>query len=144
MAADGSHAAAVDRWIARGGPSPAAERAIQRFESAFDALWARAESTLSHVTLAAIVDRVLHTAGEEHPLLSGVTVEATGLRCESLRARAGSLDASELTEAIRFVLVEFLTVLGSLTAEILTPDLHAELAKAPEDQEPDAAGKERP
>jgi len=27
------------------------------------------------------------------------------------------------------VLVEFLTVLGNLTAEILTPELHAELVK---------------
>ena len=35
---------------------------------------------------------------------------------------------SELVEGIRFVLVEFLTVLGNLTAEILTPELHSELS----------------
>jgi hypothetical protein len=34
----------------------------------------------------------------------------------------------ELVAGIRFVLVEFLTVLGNLTAEILTSELHAELS----------------
>ncbi len=35
----------------------------------------------------------------------------------------------QLRAAVRFVLVEFLSVLGVLTAEILTPALHAELAR---------------
>jgi hypothetical protein len=39
------------------------------------------------------------------------------------------VDAIELREAIRFVLVELLTVLGNLTAEILTPALHAEISR---------------
>jgi hypothetical protein len=33
-----------------------------------------------------------------------------------------------LREAIQFVLVELLTVVGNLTAEILTPALHSELS----------------
>ena len=37
--------------------------------------------------------------------------------------------ASPIVAAIRFVLVEFLTVLGNLTAQILTSALHAELSK---------------
>jgi hypothetical protein len=38
------------------------------------------------------------------------------------------VDPIELRRGIRFVLTEFLTVLGNLTAEILTPELHAALS----------------
>jgi len=34
---------------------------------------------------------------------------------------------SELRDALRFILVELLTVIGNLTAEILTPELHLEI-----------------
>ena len=36
-------------------------------------------------------------------------------------------NVSRLREVVRFVLVEFLTVLGNLTDEILTPKLHVAL-----------------
>ena len=64
-----------------------------------------------------------------YPLLSGLTMEADGLRCGDLETRAADLGPREVEQAIRFVLVEFLTVLGNLTAEVLTPALHAELSK---------------
>jgi len=84
------------------------------------------------VTLTAIVERVLHTATEQFPFLASLEVDASGLRCQSLQSQVGS-SHEQVSAAIQFVLVEFLTVLGNLTAQILTPALRAELSQTPED-----------
>jgi hypothetical protein len=119
------------------------ELVLQLFETALGALWRRAQVTLGDVTLTAIVDRVLYNAAEKFPLFSSLKVEPSGVRCQELRERAPSLRDSELREGIRFVLVEFLTVLGNLTAEILTPELHANLSKVALGAEKAAASKPR-
>jgi len=105
------------------------ELMLQLFETALGTLWRRSQVTLGDVTLTAIVDRVLYNASEEFPFFSSLKIEPTGVRSQALRDRAKSLNYAELLEGIRFVLVEFLTVLGNLTAEILTPELHANLSK---------------
>jgi hypothetical protein len=103
---------------------------VDAFERVFGALWQRSHVTLGEVTLTAIVDRVLHTATESFRFLDAVEVDATGLSCEALRAQT-TLSIDELAAAIELVLVQFLTVLGNLTAEILSPALHAELEASP-------------
>ncbi len=70
---------------------------------------------------------MLYNAAAEFPLLSTIKVEATGVRYDDLRERVGGLNSSELAEGMRFVLVEFLMILGNLTSDILTPALHSEL-----------------
>jgi hypothetical protein len=131
---DNPHRAAAKGWsdCAAAGLPP--ERALQNFEAAFDALWRRANNTLSDVTLMAILDRVLHDAVERFPLLSPLEIEPNGLRCSALRAQAATLDQARLLGALEFVIAAFLTVLGSLVAEILTPALHAELARIAAEQ----------
>jgi hypothetical protein len=122
------HEGAVTAWFGRAAQDRSVDSLIQAFEDAFAALWRRSHVTLGEVTLMAIVDRVIHTASEQYPLLTSVEVVATGLGCQSLRSQDG-LRPDQVSAAIRFVLVEFLTVLGNLTAQILTPALHAELLK---------------
>ena len=122
------HECTVDAWLERVAQGRSVEVLIQAFEGTFAALWERSCLTLGEVTLSAIVERVLHTATEQYPMLASVEVGPTGLRCEGLRSQAG-LRHDEVATAIRFVLVEFLTVLGNLTAQILTPALHAQLSK---------------
>jgi hypothetical protein len=61
-------------------------------------------------------------------------VAPAGIGTQALRERADSLRADELLAGLRFVLIEFLTVLGNLTAEILTRALHAELAKVSQEE----------
>jgi len=121
------HSACVTAWMEQATNGLPPERLLQAFEQGFAALWGRAKRTLADVTLMAILDRVLYVAAEQYPFLTALKVDANGLRCQELQARADSLEHDQLMEAIRFVLVEFLTVLGNLTAEILTPALHAEL-----------------
>jgi hypothetical protein len=127
--AGGGHEVAVDAWFARVAAGRSVESVIQAFEQAFAALWQRSVVTLGEVTLTAIVDRVLHVATEEYPVLGSIdaSASASGVGWQGLRAHAG-LRPEQVFPALRSVLVEFLTVLGNLTAEILTPALHDELA----------------
>ena len=124
---ESEHQHTVDAWLERlAGRST--EELIRACETAFAALWQRTNWTLGEVTLVALVERVLYTAKEHYPLLASVETTTSGLRCESLTTQPG-LRRGDVAEAIRYVLTEFLTVLGNLTAQILTPALHAELLK---------------
>jgi len=117
----------VSAWLEREEMDPPGEDLLPLFSRGFDAMWRRAHVTLGDVTLTAIADRVLYTATERFPLLSKIKVEAAGLQLQALREQAVRLPPAQLTAGLRFILVEFLTVLGNLTAEILTPALHREL-----------------
>jgi len=119
------HQTCVDGWLERQAEDLAVPQLIDLFDRALAAVWERAHRTLGEVTLTAIMDRVLHTAVERHSVLSALKLESAGIRSADLAAHVRS--GEELTEAMRFLLVEFLTVLGNLTADILTPALHSEL-----------------
>jgi hypothetical protein len=86
-----------------------------------EAIRRRAEQTLGEVTLGAIVDRVLYTGRAHHPSLGGLSVGTAGFHFDNPQP-------AEPPDVLRFVVIELLTVLGSLTAEILTPALHAALS----------------
>lgn len=129
MIDDNPHRAAARRWVDSAAADLPPERALQNFEAAFGVLWQRANRTLSDVTLMAILDRVLHEATERFPMLGPLEIEPSGLRCARLRSEALTLDQPRLVTALEFLMAQFLTVLGSLVAEILTPALHAELAE---------------
>lgn len=122
------HAACVRAWL-NGNTGLESAQLAALFEQALEHLWRRALQTLGEITLTAIVDRVLYTASERYPVLSALKVEGAQIRFEAFRQQDWSLYSRQLPEAIRFTLVEFLTVLGNLTAEILTAALHAELSK---------------
>jgi hypothetical protein len=123
------HSAIVDAWLERSAKDLSPELRLRLFEAALSTLWNRVKTTLGEVTLTAIAERVLHDTAEAFPLFSSLKVNPTrGFECRELSKRIGSVQSAELNKATRFVIVEFLTVLGRLTAEILTPELHAELS----------------
>ena len=130
MRDEGQHAACVDAWLERSAKDLSPELLLQLFEAALGALWARTVTTLGDITLTAIADRVLYYAAERFTFFSSLKVDPNGgIQSRELREQLGSVHDAELLQGIRFVLVELLTVLGSLTAEILTPELQAELSK---------------
>ncbi len=128
------HSACVNAWMERLTTGLPPDRWIHAFDRAFAVLWRRASQTLGEVTLRAILDRVLYNATEHFAILSHLEVGATGLSCAELQEHASSVSAESLADGIRYVMVEFLTLLGNLTAQILTPALHAELSSLSRDE----------
>lgn len=130
MTDDTDHAAAVEAWLGRAAGDRSPVVLLPLFEAALGALWRRTKVTLGDVTLTAIVERVLYNAADSFPAFSSLKVGPNAeIEWREFRERAGALASAELTDGIRLALVEFLTVIGNLTAEILTPELHAELAR---------------
>ena len=126
------HHETVRAWMRQTAGLPS-DQLAQLFEEAIGVLWRRASPTLGEVTLAAIADRVLYNAAEQFPVFDALKLSAGGVDGAEFRERAGRLSGRELTEGVPFVLVEFLTVIGNLTADILTPVLHAELSRVTKD-----------
>jgi hypothetical protein len=127
MSDDSDHSKRISAWMAQA-TVLSSDQLAQLFEQAIGALWRRAFFTLGDLTLAAIVDRVLYNATEEFPVFGSLKLDANGINCAEFRKQAKDTGDRELTEAIQFILVELLTVIGNLTAEILTPALYSELS----------------
>jgi hypothetical protein len=128
---ESAHEAVVDAWL-KGTEGLSTDAILDLFEEGLHRIIRHAQPTLGEITLGTIVDRVLYTAAERHPFLSPLEASGGTVKLDRLRSALGAVEASELTTAARFALVEFLTVLGTLTAEILTPALHAELSHVPD------------
>jgi hypothetical protein len=138
---EGQHGTCVDSWLERSAKDLPPPVLWRLFSDAFGVLWTRTETTLGEVTLTAIAERVLHSAAEKFPFLSALRGEANGrIQFRELDVAMLSVDAVELGRGIRFVLTEFLTVLGNLTAEILTPELHAALSSVALPRRPSGEG----
>jgi len=127
MSDDSVHIEYVRAWMKPASRVPP-DQLAELFEKAVSALWHRTHSALGDITVAAIVDRVLYNATEKYSILGSLELGTNGVNFAEFRLQAGSLDDGKLREAIQFVLVELLTVVGNLTAEILTPALHSELS----------------
>jgi hypothetical protein len=135
-----NHSNHVNTWMTREAKGLSSDQLAQLFERASGALWQRAYFTLGDLTLTAIVDRVLHNATEKFPVFGSLKLDGNGITYAGFRESASGVSKRELANAIQFILVELLTVIGNLTAEILTPFLHSELSKITLN---DSAGKPR-
>jgi hypothetical protein len=122
------HQACVDAWLGQRAKGLAPEAVLDLFNQGSAALWTRSRTTLGEITLTAIAERVVLVSVERHPFLAPLVIEqSTGIQApHTCAAEAGAL--GRLQAGLRFVLVELLTVMGNLTAEILTGELHAELS----------------
>jgi hypothetical protein len=131
MVEDPEHLIRVNAWVERARGLPTAQL-CRAFETAFGGMWGRALLTLGEVTLGAIFERVRFNATEALPCLAGIEADAAGIRSQKLASSCGSVAPGELAKGFGFILLEFVSVLGNLTAQILTPALHAELSRATE------------
>ncbi len=122
------HAAFVDRWLERAAKNLPETRLPALLEMALAALWSRGHVTLGEVTLGAVTERVFYYATERYPFLASLTVDADGIHFEKLRESMDPTDA-RVTEALRFALVQLLSVLGNLTDDTITPSLQSAVFK---------------
>ena len=127
------HGAVVDAWLARAPRGATSLALLELFEAGFKTIWKVTLTTLGELTLTAIADRVVQSSTLRYPVLSGLALDPSGgLDCAALRNRCSSdakISVAELREAIQHVMIAMLTVLGHLTAEILTEELHSKLSR---------------
>ncbi len=126
MAHDRKHESVVADWIHTVQNRPPAEQ-VELFCQVFNAVWRRAKRTLGEVSLLAIGERVFYVSGERHPDMVDVAPQSEGIDPAQLPVKAAETPPLELEAAMAFALTEFLTVVGRLTGEILSPALHTEL-----------------
>ena len=139
--ADPDHAGAVAAWLARSSGQSSSAEILRLFHTATEDVWNRAVTTLGTVTLTAIAERVLFKATDRFAFLATINPRPNGDTRwrEVLHERLVSVPRNELIEGLTFGLTELLTVIGRLTAEILTEELHAALGggvAAPSDKKP--------
>jgi hypothetical protein len=129
-----SHGPAVDAWIETAIAADASPTdVVDLFRSALEAIWSRGVITLGSVTLTAIAERVLNNVTTRYSFLAAINPRPNGDARwkQQLRERLVGVPRLDLIEGLRFGLVELLTVIGRLTAEILSSELHAALRAAP-------------
>jgi hypothetical protein len=135
------HRPHVERLMGRLPEHATAEQLVAAFQQSVTALWQRAALPLGSITLTAIVDRVLHDGSTTHPLLAMLDIDdETGVRFDKLRNKVTAQDAQQVRDGMSDFLLRFLTVVGNLTGDILTPALHARL----DDVTPGAVAGELP
>lgn len=122
-----AHKDFVNLWEEKNVQGLRAEQIIKIYGSAILAVERRCLDTLSSVTVQVVLDRVLHEGLVKFPLLSNVTIEPMGLNLSGLNQNNGNFKLEEISDALRYLLVEFLTVIGNITSEVLTVPLHKEL-----------------
>lgn len=139
------HAGHVAAWLERAAAGASVTERIGLFETAYNALWLRAEGAVGGVALESITELIRVKAAERYPFLSPIAPAEQGLSCGGLAESAGGLDQGRLRESLAFMLTELLQVVGELTDEVLTPALYSALAKiGPEAAPRRPAGPELP
>jgi hypothetical protein len=125
-----SYEAVVDAWLARSVDHDSSVEIVRLFRAALGAVWHRAVTILGPVTLTAIAERVLHNATERYTFLSAIDRRSSGDARWTERLyeeRLVTVPRAALIEGLRYGLIELLTVIGALTAEVLRGEFHAVL-----------------
>jgi hypothetical protein len=98
-------------------------------------VWNRAVTILGPVTLTAIAERVLLNTAERYTFLSAIDRRSfvdqrssgDARWTERLYDQLVTVPRTALIEGLRHGLIELVTVIGALTAEVLRGELHAAL-----------------
>ncbi len=123
------HERCVSAWLeARGARQADTTRTTELLLAGVNAISHRARPSLGDITLAAMIQRAIHTAERRHRELEqlGLRVTDTG----TITVASSLAPRADLAPAMSFLFIEILHVLGGLTAGALTPALHAALASA--------------
>ena len=99
------------------------------FEEAWRALWRRSESAVGEVALESISQLIRANAVEKYPFLSPLILNGPEVSYKALLGSLEELDKNQLQEGLGLMLVEFLSVIGDLTDQLLTPGLYEVLSR---------------
>ncbi len=123
-----THAEQVRVWEEKNCTGLRSEQIAQLYARAVQAIENRSLVTLSSVTVKVVVDRALYESQGKFPVLAAVNIEGDRLNLTPLIEKCAGQDLEELRKALRFLLTEVLSVLGNITADVLTAPLYKKLA----------------
>jgi len=122
-----AHEKQVRIWETENAKGLSKEQLVPLFAKAILAVEKRSLVTLSSVTVMVVADRAIHESKEKHPILANIKIDPNGMDFSELLKMNNSQVAEEACDALRYLLMEYLMVLGNITAQILTTALHREL-----------------
>lgn len=122
-----THKELVNLWEEKNTKDLRDEQLIQVYGGAFQAIERCSLATLSRVTINVVIDRVLHLGSGKFPILLLVEIELSGLSLKGLIQNIKNYKTEEIKETFSYLLVEFLTVIGNITSDVLTASLHKSL-----------------
>ncbi|MGZ3693609.1 MAG: hypothetical protein ACXWQO_05425 [Bdellovibrionota bacterium] len=124
---DSKHKTLVSAWAEKNTKGLNAEQLVRLFSAAIRAVEQRCLTTLSSITVMVVLDRALEESKETYAFLSDITVETQGLDLGGLLGKCKNYKLEELREGLQDLLIGLLTVIGNITADILTAPLHKQL-----------------
>ena len=125
------HYQRVDQWVENALRKLERDDFLFAFDHAFDCIWQVATLTLGEVTMQAVSERAVYVAMGRFPWLSPLEEDGGGIYLSQVLRSIEDISDKELQQGLRFMLGELLTVLGNLSAEIITSKLHACLSDHP-------------
>jgi hypothetical protein len=123
------HSKFVSDWIRDTTKGLVQEELLLAFEKAFNRLLDGTRISISEVTMDAVLDRILDNCAESYPMMNQVFIEKTRFNFDDLRSELSKHHDEEIKSAFHYLITDFLFVIGNLTGELLTPQLHLELLK---------------
>ncbi|MBC7754044.1 MAG: hypothetical protein H7Z71_07385 [Moraxellaceae bacterium] len=120
------HVVQIELWKKKNA-NFSSDQMIHLFVNAIQAVHKRSLSTLSNVTVSAVIDRTLHECKEKFPLLSKISIEPEGLHFNHFLDQMPRVEQQEAQDSLEYLLIELFEIFGKITAEILTKYLYQEL-----------------
>lgn len=124
-----AHGQIVAAWIEKNLADLSPAEMVESFEVFLHSLIRQTRTSISEVTLAAVLDRVLYNSSEQYPILKTLKQKNAQLSFSDLKSLDVDDDETEIKEAFHYLLTEIIFILGNLTGEQITPLLHGELDK---------------
>lgn len=131
----------VKAWIEREARVVPHEQVIPILKLGLQKVWDHARLTVSAVTLMAVSDRAVFNATKHHKFLSTLIIQKGGFSFEKFDSEQ-QITQRELLEGFQVLIARFITIIGKLTADVLTNDLCQELSKISYKANPRQKGKQ--
>jgi hypothetical protein len=122
-----THSKQVAIWESESAKGVSASNRVKLFVDAIKAIERRSLATLSNVTMMVVEDRAVHESKTKFPVLSELKIGYDGIDFTELLKSNNGNQSELICNALRFLLIELLNVVGNITADILTAPLHQEL-----------------
>ena len=123
------HEKKIDAWIEKSIRDQSPFLQAQIFSDLIHALREQMVFKLSEVTWNAILERTLYQCQQDYPLLNELSIDGSGFTIDPNAAEFKNLKGAQVSEALRFFLIELFTIIQNLTAGILVKALYNELER---------------